>query len=61
MYYISSWTQGKIWSYDPKSKKTTVLKEGQQSAADFFFDREARVIICPDMLAGLIYRIPLSK
>lgn len=59
-YYISSWTQGKIWSYEPDTQKTMVLKEGQESAADFFFDRQARQIICPDMLAGLLYRIPLK-
>jgi len=61
IYYISSWTQGKVWSYDPKTKKTTILKEGQKSAADFFFDRKARQIICPDMLTGLLHTIPLSK
>ena len=61
VYYISSWTQGKVWSYDPKTKKTTVLKEGQESAADFFFDRKARQIICPDMVTGLLHTISLNK
>ena len=60
VYYISSWTEGKVWSYDPKTKKTRILKEGQKSAADFFFDRQARQLICPDMHTGLLHTISLK-
>lgn len=59
-YYISSWTQGKVWSFDPETKETTILHEGMQSGADFYFDREANELICPDMLAGTLTTIPLD-
>lgn len=59
VYYFSSWTQGKVWSYEPSTQKVTVLKEGLESAADFYFDRESNQLLCPDMLAGKVYTIPL--
>ena len=59
IYYISSWTQGKVWSYDRKTKKTTVVKEGLQAAADFYFDKQARKLYCPDMLEGTLHTIAL--
>jgi len=60
IYYISSWILGKVWSYNPETKETAILKEGQETAADFFFDRQAREIICPDMMTGLLHTIPLK-
>lgn len=59
-YYISSWTQGKVWSFDAKTQTTKVLHEGMQSGADFYYDREANALLCPDMLAGTVTTIPLD-
>ena len=36
--YVSSWPLGKVWKYDRKSKKTTVLSDKFTTAADFFYD-----------------------
>lgn len=59
IYYLSSWTQGKVWSYDAEKKETKVLLEGLKSAADFYFDKKERKIYCPDMLSGNLHVIEL--
>ena len=59
-YCISSWILGKVWSYNPETKETAILKEGQETAADFFFARQARENICSDMMTGLLHTIPLK-
>lgn len=59
-YYLSSWTQGKVWSYHPASETPKVLMEGLQSAADFYYDREKSQLLVPDMLAGRVYTLDLK-
>ncbi len=58
--YTSSWTQGKVWKVDRKTKTATVIAEGFQSAADFFYDRKHQQLIVPDMLAGTLTFIPVE-
>jgi len=60
IYYLSSWTQGKVWSFDAKSQKKTVLLDGLKSGADFYFDKKARTLYCPDMLDGKIHTVKLN-
>jgi sugar lactone lactonase YvrE len=57
--YLSSWTQGKVWKLDRQAKNATELVTGLQSAADFFLDQEAGVILLPDMLAGKVLFVPI--
>ncbi len=57
-YYVSSWTQGKVWKVSPKGKKQ-VLAKGFQSAADFYLDEKKNILYLPDMLAGKVYAIKL--
>ncbi len=52
--YVSSWPQGKVWAYDRKTKKTTVLADDFTTAADFYLDRKGKQLVIPDMLAGKI-------
>ena len=59
--YVSSWTQGKVISYNRKEKKSTTVIEGLTSAADFFFDRKANQLIIPDMLEGKLHFVPLAN
>lgn len=58
--YLSNWVQGKVWKLDPNGKNEVVIKDGFQSAADFYLDLEAKQIVLPDMLAGTINFIPLK-
>ena len=39
--------------------KTMVVKEGLKAAADFYFDKQARKLYCPDMLEGALHVIAL--
>lgn len=57
--YVSSWTQGKVWKLDAKAQNPRVLTEGHKSAADFFLDETAGVILLPDMLSGTIHFVPV--
>ncbi len=59
-FYASSWTQGKVWKVDRKTKEAKVIHEGLQSAADFFYDRENKQLIVPDMLAGTLTFLPIE-
>jgi hypothetical protein len=58
--YVSSWSQGKVWAYDRKTKKTTVLADDLITAADFYLDRKGKQLVIPDMLAGKIVFLPLE-
>ena len=58
--YVSSWPLGKVWSYDRKTKKTTVLADDFTTAADFYLDRKGKQLVVPDMLAGTIVFLPLE-
>ena len=60
VFYASSWTQGKVWRVDRATGETKVIHEGLKSAADFFFDREKKQLIIPDMLAGTLIFLPLE-
>ena len=58
--YVSSWPLGKVWAYDRKTKKTTVLADDFTTAADFYLDRKGKQLVIPDMLAGKIVFLPLE-
>ena len=58
--YVSSWPLGKVWAYDRKTKKTTVLADDFTTAADFYLDRKGKQLVIPDMLAGTIVFLPLE-
>jgi len=58
--YVSSWPLGKVWAYDRKTKKTTVLADDFTTAADFYLDRKKKQLIIPDMLAGKIVFLPIE-
>ena len=58
--YVSSWPLGKVWKFDRKTKKTTVLSEDFTTAADFFFDRKNKQLIVPDMIEGTLTFLPLE-
>ena len=58
--YVSSWPLGKVWKYDRKSKKTTVLSDKFTTAADFFYDRKNKQLIIPDMLGGTLTFLPVE-
>ena len=58
--YVSSWPLGKVWSYDRKTKKTTVLSEDFTTAADFYLDRKNKQLVIPDMLAGKLVFLPIK-
>ena len=58
--YVSSWPLGKVWAYDRKTKKTTVLSEEFTTAADFYLDRKNKQLIVPDMLAGKLIFLPIE-
>ncbi len=60
LFYASSWTQGKVWRVDCSTGKQTVILEGLQSAADFYFDQQNNQLIIPDMLAGTLTFLPLE-
>ena len=58
--YVSSWPLGKVWKYDRKSKKLTVLSDKFTTAADFFYDRKNMQLIIPDMLGGTLTFLPVE-
>ena len=52
--FVSSWVQGKVWKLDRRGQNPKVLIEGLQSAADFYLDEPAGLLLVPDMKAGTI-------
>lgn len=58
--YVSSWTQGKVWKLDAKAENPVLIAEGFKSAADFYLDLDAKLILLPDMLAGTLTFLPLK-
>ncbi len=58
--YVSSWHQGKVWSFNRKRGETKVLIEGLTTAADFFYDRKEKQLVIPDMLGGTLTFLPLD-
>lgn len=59
-FYASSWTQGKVWRVDRKTREATVILEGLKTAADFFVDRKNKQLIIPDMIAGTLVFLPME-
>ena len=59
-YYISSWALAKVWKIDGKTEEATVLKEGLESAADFYLEEEKGRLLLPDMMAGKIYAVDIN-
>jgi hypothetical protein len=59
-FYASSWTQGKVWKVDRKTREPKVILEGLKSAADFYFDAANKQLIVPDMLSGTLTFLPLE-
>ncbi|WP_324027530.1 SMP-30/gluconolactonase/LRE family protein [Maribacter sp. BPC-D8] len=60
-YYVSSWVSGKVWKIDPETEVSTVLIEGLKSAADFYLEEDKDRLLVPDMMAGIIYAVPLKN
>ena len=58
--YVSSWPLGKVWAYDRKTKKTSILSEDFTTAADFYLDRKNKQLVVPDMLAGKLVFLPIE-
>lgn len=56
--YISSWSQGKVWSIPRPGEKPILLVEGMKSSADLFLNTtNNQEMLIPDMLAGTIVSI----
>lgn len=60
VFYASSWTQGKVWRIDRKTKEMKVIREGMKTAADFYLDVDKKQLIIPDMLAGTLTFLPIE-
>ncbi|MDA0346598.1 MAG: gluconolaconase [Verrucomicrobia bacterium] len=60
-YYASSWSQAKVWKISEDGSSVQILKDGFQSAADFYLDETNNRLLLPDMLAGKIYEISLGN
>jgi hypothetical protein len=59
-FYASSWTQGKVWKVDRKTREPKVILEGLKSAADFFHDAKNKQLLVPDMLSGTLTFLPIE-
>ena len=59
-FYASSWTQGKVWKVDRKTREIKVILDGLKSAADFFHDLPNKQLIVPDMLGGTLTFLPIE-
>lgn len=59
-YYVSSWSEGKVWKIDSKTEESTILIEGLQSAADFYLEEDKGRLLVPDMMAGKIYEVSID-
>lgn len=60
-YYVSSWSQAKVWKISEDGSSIQVLRDGFQSAADFYLEEENNRLLLPDMLAGKVYEISLEN
>jgi len=59
-YYVSSWSEGKVWKIDSKTEASNILIEGLQSAADFYLEEDKGRLLLPDMMAGKVYEVSLN-
>lgn len=60
-YYISSWSSGTVWKIDGETEESTVLINGLKSAADFYLEEDLGRLLLPDMMAGTIYEVSITK
>ncbi len=58
--YVSNWKSGKVFSVSQKGE-VTLLKEGYQSAADIAKTNDGAFLMVPDMKAGVLDFIHLTK
>ncbi len=58
--YVSSWPLGKVWRFDRETGKLKVISEAFTTAADFFYDRDGKQLVVPDMLAGTVTFLPVE-
>lgn len=59
-FYTSSWTQGKVWKVDRKTRESKVILDGLKSAADFYYDAKNKQLIVPDMISGTLTFLPID-
>ncbi len=59
-YYVSSWSEGKVWKIDGKTEESKVLIDGLKSAADFYLEEDKGRLLVPDMMAGKIYEVNIN-
>ena len=59
-FYASSWTQGKVWKVDRKTRESKVILEGLKTAADFYYDATNKQLVVPDMVGGTLTFLPLE-
>ncbi len=59
-YYVSSWSQAKVWKIDAADHNVTILAEGLQSAADFYLEEDKGRLLLPDMKAGVVITVPIQ-
>lgn len=60
-YYVSSWSQGKVWKIDGKTQESTLLIEGLQSAADFYLEEDRQRLLLPDMKSGFVHAVEIGN
>ena len=60
-YYVSSWSQAKVWKISEDGSSVEILKDGFQSAADFYLEEDNNRLLLPDMLAGKVYEVSLGN
>lgn len=60
-YYISSWALGTVWKIDGKTEESTILKNGLESAADFYLEEDKGRLLLPDMMAGKIHSVKITN
>jgi gluconolactonase len=58
--YVSDWKSGKVFSVTTQGE-VALIKEGYQSAADIALTNDQAYLMVPDMKAGLLDFIPLTK
>jgi len=59
-YYVSSWSQGKVWKIAAGTDKPEIIIDGLKTAADFFLDEKADKLYLPDMKDGTLHIISLK-
>lgn len=60
-YYISSWSQGKVWKIEGKTEEASLLIDGLKSAADFYLEEDKSCLLFPDMMEGVVLSVDINK